>query len=173
MILSDRSIRIRCTGIPHLPDADRLHLLNSQPMLDPFCERTIHKESGTSFGLGPCTYDVRTREGVTLQPKGFALLSTLERFAMPLNVCATVQDKSSLARIGLAFQNTHIDPGWQGYLTLEVSNNTDTPITILAGQPVVQIKFEMVDQVVEKPYSGKYQNQEAKPIGIIKEGHAS
>jgi dCTP deaminase len=82
---------------------------------------------------------------------------------MPLDLAATVRDKSSWARVGLAVQNTYLDPGWSGWLTLEISNNSLDEFIIDAGEPIAQIVFALLDLSTEQPYSGKYQNQERGP----------
>lgn len=96
--------------------------LRDARVFEPQHERTRHA-SGLSYGLGPAGYDVRTREAVVLRPGAFALVSTVERLAMPLDCIAVVHDKSTLARLCLAVQNTVVEPGWHGYLTLELSSN--------------------------------------------------
>lgn len=169
MILSAQSIRDRCRlRFPLLPVPD-----GWRPMLQPFVERTVHEASGTTYGLGPCTYDVRVREAVTMRPGDFKLCSTIEEFCMPLDVCATVMDKSSLVRLGLTVQNTHLDPGWRGYLTLELANIGHGEIRLAPCQPIAQIKFEMLDHVTELPYRGKYQNQDATAVPSRREPLAS
>jgi len=77
-------------------------------------------------------------------------------------VVGIVHDKSSLARRGLAAQNTVLEPGWRGFLTLELTNHGTKPIRLEAGQPIAQILFHTVTGVVE-PYSGKYQDQGQGP----------
>lgn len=142
MILSAQSIRAR------------------HGMVEPFCDRT--RSHGLTFGLGPAGYDVRVHENINLSPETtFMLASTIERFVMPNDVLAVVHDKSTWARLGLAIQNTVIEPGWQGYLTLELSLHTKEFLHIGAGSPIAQIIFHLVDQPTEQPYAGKYQNQPA------------
>jgi dCTP deaminase len=97
---------------------------------------------------------------------------------MPNDVIAFVNDKSSWARQGLAVQNTVIEPGWRGYLTIELSNHLPcslmpgereqhsydgNTIHIFRGDPIAQIVFHKLDYPTEKPYEGKYQDQEAGP----------
>ena len=96
-------------------------------ILRPFCERTVHAENGLTFGCGAASYDVRLLEDTYLYTGLVTLASTLEHFNMPLNVCGVVHDKSSLARVGVLVQNTFIDPGWRGYLTLEISYHLLNP----------------------------------------------
>jgi dCTP deaminase len=82
---------------------------------------------------------------------------------MPTDVIGFVHDKSTLARFGIAVQNTVIEPGWTGILTIELTNHSDEFLWLTAGQPIAQIVFHELDAPTERPYSGKYQNQEAGP----------
>lgn len=149
MILSAQSIRRRC-------------LEHSPPLITPFTERGV-SPGGRSFGLSACSYYVRVDQRIIVRPHDFKLGSTLERFCLPTDLAGTVRDKSSLARIGLAVQNTHLDPGWYGYLTIELTNHSAFEAVIDAGEPVAQIIFELLDAPTEQPYSGKYQNRARGP----------
>ncbi|MEO0498955.1 MAG: dCTP deaminase [Pseudomonadota bacterium] len=135
--------------------------------LDPIVEKTIHPETGTSFGLSLCGYDIRIRERVALNRGGFALTSTLERFDMPNQIMGVVHDKSTWARRGLAVQNTVIEPGWRGYLTLELTAHL-SGLEIPAGAPIAQIIFHQIDRPTAG-YAGKYQDQPARPVAAIAE----
>ena len=136
-------------------------------MVGPFNERTV--ANGMTFGLGPAGYDVRIKQRLTLMRGDFALASTIERFSMPTDVLAKVADKSSWARLGLAVQNTIIEPGWAGWLTLELTNHGHAPIDIEAGSPIAQIIFHQLLEPTELQYSGKYQNQADRPVAAIVE----
>ena len=129
--------------------------------IEPFHERTSH--NGMTFGLGPAGYDVRIAESITLLPGEFCLASTVERFAMPDDYLAMVADKSTWARRGIAVQHTVIEPGWRGFLTLELTNHSADTIAIIAGDPIAQIVFHQLDVPTDSPYSGRYQDQEAGP----------
>lgn len=83
---------------------------------------------------------------------------------MPIDLLGRVADKSTLARRGLAVQNTIIEPGWRGYLTLELSNHGRDAIEIVAGMPIAQIIFDVLDEPAERPYAGKYQDQRAGAV---------
>jgi len=137
----------------------------SPAILSPFVERSVHR--GKSYGLSLAGYDVRTDQKHTIHvmPGQFVLLATIERFRMPLDIMGFVHDKSTWARMGLAVQNTVIEPGWEGYLTLEVTNHGLRTITLCPGDPIAQIVFHKLSEPVEHGYSGKYQNQEAGPQG--------
>lgn len=131
--------------------------------VSPFVERTLHEPTGTTFGLSACGYDVRLDQHVEICPGEFVLASTVEHFTMPGDVVAIVHDKSTWARRGLAVQNTVIEPGWCGYLTLELTNHSRDTLVLPEGSPVAQILFHALDRETDSPYSGKYQNQERGP----------
>lgn len=131
-----------------------------KPIL-PFNERTIH--NGMSYGLSHAGYDVRIAEDVVLVPGTYCLASTMEEFFMPNDLVAFVHDKSSWARRGLSLFNTVIEPGWNGFLTLELVNHSDEALPVFAGSPIAQIIFMRMEEPTEKPYSGKYQHQKRGP----------
>ena len=131
-----------------------------KPIL-PFNERTVH--NGMSFGLSHAGYDVRITEHVVLTPGRFCLASTMEEFIMPNDLVAFVHDKSTWARRGLSLFNTVIEPGWRGFLTLELVNHSAGALYIEAGSPIAQIIFMRLEEPTEKPYTGKYQNQKRGP----------
>lgn len=99
----------------------------------------------------------------------FALALIVEHIAMPNNLLGVVHDKSTWARLGLCVQNTVIEPGWRGYLTIELTNHSRVPILIRAGMPIAQIIFHVLDCATEMPYQGKYQDQPAGPRAAILE----
>lgn len=133
----------------------------------PFLER--QRQNGMSYGLSACGYDVRIdlEKAIGgedwLKPGEFILASTLEEFVMPNNLVGIVHDKSTWARKGLAVQNTVIEPGWKGYLTLELTNHSQEELYIEHGDPIAQVIFHLLDEETNQPYSGKYQNQEKGP----------
>lgn len=136
-------------------------------LIAPFVERTQHPK-GSSYGVGPASYDVRIAQDLIVRHGEFELASTLERFRMPAGVAATVHDKSTHARKGLAVQNTFIDPGWEGWLTLELSNHRhDYDIYLVEGEPIAQIVFHFLDEAAAEPYKGKYQDQPNYPVGAL------
>ncbi len=88
---------------------------------------------------------------------------------MPDNVMGIVHDKSSWARKGLTVQNTVIEPGWAGFLTLELTYHGESELFVHYGDPIAQIVFHRLDEITEQPYIGKYQNQERGPQEAIEE----
>ncbi|MEW6582406.1 MAG: dCTP deaminase [Actinomycetota bacterium] len=105
-----------------------------------------------------------TVEGDTpfiLHPGEFVLGSTLERVAVPDDLVARLEGKSSLGRLGLLIHSTagYVDPGWDGHITLELSNVSRLPITIYLGMRIGQLSFLRLTTPVDQPYRGKYQGQ--------------
>ena len=130
--------------------------------LSPFKERTVI--NGMSYGVSLAGYDIRIKETITL-PKGkFTLASSIEEFNMPTDLLGVVHDKSTWARQGIAVQNTVIEPGWKGFLTLEITNHSEDTIILQSGMPIAQVIFHYVDEDTEG-YAGKYQNQKSMPVG--------
>lgn len=133
--------------------------------------RQPYIEHGMSGGLGPAGYDISVEfdksglfEELILTPKcPIQLCSSVEFFCMPNNVLGMVCDKSSWVRKGLVVQNTVIEPGWSGYLTLELTNESDTVIIVKRGVPIAQVVFQFLDEPTDRPYGGKYQDQARGP----------
>jgi len=142
-------------------------MLRELKPVDPFVERAV--ANGMTYGLGPAGYDVRIAETVLLRPGAFALASTIERFSMNPDVIGFVHNKSTWARKGLTVQNTVIEPGWQGWLTLELTNHGYGELMIEAGSPIAQVIFHLLPEETDLPYWGKYQNQQRGPQPAILE----
>ncbi len=101
-----------------------------------------------------------------LHPGEFVLGSTLERVRLPDDLVARLEGKSSLGRLGLLIHSTagFIDPGWDGHVTLELSNVANLPITIYYGMKIGQISFVRMTEPALAPYGSaalgsKYQGQ--------------
>lgn len=98
----------------------------------------------------------------TLYPGAFILAATEEIFDMPDDCIGRVTDKSTWARLGIAVQNTVIEPGWTGQLVLEITNHNSVPVVLTAGVGIAQIVFERVEGEIMTTYrdrAGKYQDQ--------------
>jgi dCTP deaminase len=172
MILSAQSIRARCSHVA--PDwhenAGQPTVPLVEPLLFPFIER--ERFLGTSTGLSPAGYDLRlvlagNAPEHWLAPGEFILAAALEKFTMPRDLLGIVHDKSTWARRGLSVFNTVIEPGWRGYLTLELVNKGANTIHLQAGQGIAQVVFHLLDAPTEEPYpeDAKYQDQEYGPVG--------
>lgn len=133
-------------------------------MIYPFYRRRV--AHGLTYGLGPAGYDVRVDRDLIMWPFRFVCADTIEWFDIPLDLKPNVQDKSSWARRGIAVQNTTLEPGWHGYLRLEITNHSWWFVRIRHGAPIAQIEFNLLDEPTEQPYTGRYQDQ-GKSQGVI------
>lgn len=118
---------------------------------------------GNSAGLGSCSYDLTLDHPLELRPDDFKLAAAAEEFNMPHHVAGIVHDKSSLIRRGVAVHNTLIDPGWRGFLTLEIKNVGVEKLYFPKGSAICQVVFHLLDAPTDTPYKGKYQDQERGP----------
>jgi dCTP deaminase len=110
--------------------------------------------------------EVPDGEPFVLHPGEFVLGATLERISLPDDVVARLEGKSSLGRLGLLIHSTagFIDCGFDGYVTLELSNVATLPIAMYPGMKIGQFAFFQLDQPAEFPYGSretgsKYQGQ--------------
>ncbi len=110
--------------------------------------------------------EVDEDEPFMLHPGEFVLGSTLERVRLGLDVVARLEGKSSLGRLGLLIHSTagFVDPGFEGSITLELSNVSTLPIAIYPGMKIGQISFYQLTTPADHPYGSpelgsKYQGQ--------------
>jgi dCTP deaminase len=144
-------------------------------------DRKVH-EHGVSHGLSELGYDIRIKQEIQFfrssvkngpavaidgiaQEGRFALASAIEQFDMPNDLGGIVHDKSTWARHGLSVYNTVIEPGWKGFLTLELVYHGQENLTIPAGAGIAQVIFHQV--AMPTAYNGKYQNQADEPVQAI------
>jgi len=98
-----------------------------------------------------------------IPPNSFALARSLEYIRMPRNVLGTVLGKSPYARCGIVTNFTPLEPGWHGFITIEISNTTPLPAKIYANEGIAQVLFFEGDAPCEVSYAdkqGKYQGQQ-------------
>jgi dCTP deaminase len=158
-------------------------LLIQAPIKDMLTEK--HRENGVSHGLAEVGYDIRIKQDINFYPGSlarvtiydpstdeetyedgcFALASAIEEFQMPNHLMGVVHDKSSWARKGLSVFNTVIEPGWRGFLTLELVYHGREPLHIPAEAGIAQVVFHQLATHAE--YDGKYQDQADKPVEAI------
>jgi dCTP deaminase len=110
--------------------------------------------------------DVGPGAPMILHPGEFLLGSTIERVALPGDLVARLEGKSSLGRLGLLIHSTagFVDAGWDGHLTLELSNVANLPITLYPGMKIGQISFFEMTTPADRPYGStglgsKYRGQ--------------
>lgn len=146
--------------------------------IKPF-EESSKQYKGLSYGLTAAGYDIRLGniqspardnalvEQLYLMPGQFTLAASLEWCKIPNDLQVIVHDKSTWARKGLALQNTVLEPGWFGHITLELSNHGRNSLLLQRGMPIAQLVFHQLDTPTDRPYKGKYQNQSALPTEAI------
>jgi len=159
-------------------------------MIEPF-EVSQRREGTISYGLSSYGYDIRVSpefkvftnvHNVVVDPKNFdprsfvdvnapeciippnsfALARTEEYFRIPRDVLVICVGKSTYARCGIIVNVTPLEPTWEGYLTLEISNTTPLPAKIYAGEGIAQLLFFEGDEEPSIAYAerqGKYQGQ--------------
>lgn len=158
-------------------------LLSAEPIKDMVPHKNTNGD--VSYGLGEAGYDIRIKQEVKFSPNNrdghcivrvwqddenhsceigrFALASAIEEFQMPPHLMGIVHDKSTWARRGLSVFNTVIEPGWKGFLTLELVYHGHSELIIPAGSGIAQVVFH--ELACNSRYNGKYQNQEDQPVG--------
>ncbi len=159
-------------------------------MIEPFVEKQV-REGVISYGLSSYGYDLRVADEFLIftnvmnevvdpknfktesmvdfkgdvcivPPNSFALARSVEYFRIPRNVLTITVGKSTYARTGVITNVTPFEPGWEGYVTLEISNTTPLPAKIYANEGLAQVIFFEADEECEVSYAdrkGKYQGQ--------------
>jgi dCTP deaminase len=161
-----------------------------QGMIEPFGE-TQKRDGVISFGVGSYGYDMRLGgdfrifmnngasfidpknidpSGFTefsgdvciIPPHSFALGTSLEYFRIPRDVLAICFGKSTYARCGLVVNVTPLEPEWEGYVTIAISNTTPLPARVYANEGIAQVVFLQAAELCRTSYkdkAGKYQAQ--------------
>ena len=161
MVLSDRDIRAaidegRIAIDPFEPK--RLQPASVDITLDRrfrVFRSTRHAYIDLAKGVDDITELVRVTDGpFILHPGEFVLGSTLERVRLAGDVVSRVEGKSSLGRLGLLIHSTagFVDPGWDGHITLELSNVNTIPITLYPKMRIGQLSFFRLTSPAERPY---------------------
>ena len=160
-------------------------------MIHPFEEKQV-REGVISYGLSSYGYDLRVADefkiftnvnstivdpkqfdarsfvefrGPTciVPPNSFALARSVEYFKIPRNVLTICLGKSTYARCGIIVNVTPLEPEWEGFVTLEISNTTPLPARVYSHEGLCQIIFLESDELCETSYKdkkGKYQSQQ-------------
>lgn len=137
--------KFRCFRHANLTHIDTLEGLNEENM------EFIEREFGKPF---------------IVHPGEFVLGCTIEKIKMPTDLLGRLDGRSSLGRLGLTIHSTagSIDPGFEGNITLEISNNSTVPIAIYPGKKVCRLTFDTLtspcDITYDKRESSKYKNQD-------------
>lgn len=159
-------------------------------MIQPFVEKQVSK-GVISFGVSSYGYDMRIAdefkiftnvhsdvvdpknfsknsfvdfkgEECVIPPNSFALGKSIEYFKIPRNIICIVLGKSTYARAGIIVNVTPLEPGWSGFVTIEISNTTPLPVKVYANEGIAQVLFIEGDEECLTSYAdkkGKYQRQ--------------
>jgi dCTP deaminase len=165
-------------------------LAQNHGMIEPFVEKQ-KREGNISYGLSSYGYDARcapdfkiftnvdnalvdpkafsaqsfvdrTTDICVIPPNSFVLTHTVEYFRIPKDVLVICLGKSTYARCGLIVNVTPLEPGWEGHVTLEISNTTPLPARVYANEGIAQFLFFKGSAPCETSYadrSGKYMGQ--------------
>ncbi|MCI6774590.1 dCTP deaminase [Methanobrevibacter boviskoreani] len=121
---------------------------------------------------------VEDGEAFIIHPNEFALATTYEYVKVPDDLVARVEGRSSMGRLGVTMHVTagYIDPGFEGKITLEISNIGAMPVALYPGQRVCQLVFETMTTPAEKPYghpdrNSKYMGQKSPESSRIKDDY--
>jgi dCTP deaminase len=176
------------------PDHWIRRMAKENKMIAPFVERSV-RHGVISYGVSSYGYDIRvsnefkiftnvnsavvdpkqfvpesfvdyTGDVCIIPPNSFVLSRTVEYFRIPRDVLVVCVGKSTYARCGLIVNVTPLEPEWEGYLTLEISNTTPLPAKVYADEGIAQLLFLAGDGLCETSYKdkkGKYQAQ----VGIV------
>lgn len=106
-----------------------------------------------------------------LEPGGFVLATSLERIRLPCNIAGRLEGRSSIGRLGIILFGGHIDPGFEGHLTLKIANISAMPIALYPEMRIAHILFE---EIASKPSIGyskrkssKYKEQKGPVVSRI------
>ena len=105
-----------------------------------------------------------------IPPNSFVLTKTVEYFKIPRNVLVICLGKSTYARCGIIVNVTPLEPEWEGYVTLELSNTTPLPAKVYANEGIAQMIFFESNEECSVSYSdrkGKYQKQKDITLPIV------
>mgnify|MGYP003385954758 FL=1 len=173
-----------------MPDHWIRQQANDSNMIEPFAEKQ-KAEGIISYGLSSYGYDARLDSSFmiftnvynsivdpknfdskafvkfdgdvcVIPPNSFVLCQTMEYFKIPNDVLVVCLGKSTYARCGLIVNVTPLEPGWEGQVTLEISNTTPLPAKVYAGEGIAQFLFLKGDSACEVTYAaraGKYMGQ--------------
>ena len=107
-------------------------------------------------------HEEHSEDYIIIPPNAFALAHTVEYWRIPRNVVGIVLGKSTYARCGLIANVTALEPGWEGHLTIELSNSAPLPLKVYVGEGIAQCILFEASEECEVSYAdkqGKYQAQ--------------
>jgi len=178
MILSDRDIKAHILkGDIVITSPNNDHLANIGPSsldlrLGAYFKVYNHASHAILDPMDPETFkdvarmiEIEPGNAFVVQPGEFVLGVTLEKIKIPDYMVARVEGRSSLGRLGIIIHSTagFVDAGFEGTITLEITNINRMPVALYPGMRVCQLAFEQMTTSAEVPYqnkkSSKYQGQ--------------
>ena len=165
-------------------------MVRERDMINPFAESQV-REGVISYGVSSYGYDLRVADEFKIftnvnstivdpkhfdeksfvefrgpvcivPPNSFALARSVEWLKIPRSVLTICLGKSTYARCGIIVNVTPLEPEWEGFVTLEISNTTPLPARVYSNEGLCQIIFLESDEICEISYKdkkGKYQAQ--------------
>ncbi len=128
-------------------------------------DRILKYKKGIADIKDESTFDLEeiliSKSGYKLKSDEFVLGSTVEWISIPNGYFGYIEAKGNIARAGIQVHNTdgHIDPGFEGNVTLEIKNNSNRPIIVYPNIPFVHLYIFKVSSESRRPYDGVYQHQ--------------
>lgn len=114
------------------------------------------------------TTKVKQGEAFILHPNDFVLASTKEYLKVPDNIALKVEGKSTLARMGILVHTAgFVDPGFEGTLTLEISNQSNLPVALYPDMHICQIAVELLSSSAQVPYNKRKKSLYSKAKGPL------
>ncbi len=173
-----------------MPDHWIRHQAVNHDMINPFSDKQ-KRDGAISYGLSSYGYDARCSDEFmiftnidnaivdpkdfshqsfverktdvcVIPPNSFVLTRTVEHFKIPDDTLVICLGKSTYARCGLIVNVTPLEPGWEGHVTLEISNTTPLPAKVYANEGIAQFLFFKGSSPCETSYAsrgGKYMGQ--------------
>jgi len=171
------------------PDHWIIKMARSHQMIEPFEEQQVRK--GISLGVSSYGYDISLADefrvphlessdeldpkrdnahlfdevkdsSVLIAANSFVLARSQEYLKIPRNIAAVCFGKSTYARCGVVVNVTPLEPEWEGYITISISNTAPCPVRVYANEGIAQVLFLEAAEVCEVSYAdkkGKYQAQ--------------
>jgi dCTP deaminase len=100
---------------------------------------------------------IKKGDPIIIHPREFLLGTTIEKVKIPNDLVAQLNGRSSLGRLGIIVHATagFIDPGFEGFVTLEITNVANLPIALYPGMRIGQLAFTRLSTPAENPYGPK------------------
>jgi len=183
-----------------LNDKEIKELVEKENMIKPFVDHQVEEDT-ISYGLGSTGYDIRignkfdiftninnneidpknfdknslvrkeVENYILIPPQSYVLGHAVEKLNMPNNIMGKVVGKSTYARAGVDVTITPVEVAWRGYLTLEISNDSDLPARVYANEGIAQVIFFRCNKpnITYNEKIGKYQDQgkDIQPAKVV------